>query len=184
MKKLTRLVTLSWVIASLSSFQVQAADVFTAKAYDTQKSLTILATPKKKTVLVFLSAECPCSGSHEAGLKELYKNYHDQGFEFIAIHSNQNESFEEAQAHFKETALPFPVVRDEGAKIADHFKAIKTPHVYVFSDSKLVYQGGIDDSADASRAKKFYLKNALNELSQNKPVSVASARALGCRIKR
>jgi len=166
------------LIASASAFSFQAQDLIT------HREITFPSPKAKVTVVAFLSAKCPCSGSHEASLDQLAKIYHAKGYAFVGVHANQDESVEMATQHFKKSALSFPVVQDVGAKIADELKALKTPHVFVFENDKVVFAGGVDDSADASRAKKFYLKNALAEIDAGKPVMVANARALGCFIKR
>ena len=135
-------------------------------------------------VLVFLSAKCPCSRSHEPELKRLHARFAGAGFEFIGVHSNQDETSSESKKHFKEAALPFPVIEDRGAKLADEFRALKTPHVFVLKGNEVVFQGGVDDSADGARAKKRFLEDALATLQQGKPLEVSRARALGCAIQR
>ncbi len=91
---------------------------------------------------------------------------------------------EVSQAHFKNAGLPFKVVEDPGAKIADQLKALKTPHAYIIQNGEVVFQGGVDDSADAATAKKHFLEDALTALSDHKPIEIKQARALGCVIKR
>jgi len=171
-------VLLSSTLASASAFSFQAQDLIT------HREITFPSPKAKVTVVAFLSAKCPCSGSHEASLNQLAKTYQAKGYAFVGVHANQDEPVAMAAEHFKKSALSFPVVQDTGAKIADELKALKTPHVFVFENDQIVFAGGVDNSADASRAKKFYLKNALAEIDAGKPVTVAHARALGCFIKR
>jgi peroxiredoxin len=137
------------------------------------------------TVVVFLSSRCPCSSSHEESLKKLHQEFASQGFNFIGIHSNQDESTSEAETHFKQVSLPFPVLQDDGAKLANALGALKTPHVYVLSPSgELLFQGGVDDSHIAQIAKKPYLKNALLQIQQGQRPDPSEVRVLGCVIKR
>lgn len=144
-----------------------------------------LNTVRRAAVIAFLSARCPCSASHENTLKELANEYSKQGFSFIGIHSNADEPMTVAQSHFTQAALPFPVVRDDAAKIADRFGAVKTPHVFVVApNGEILYQGGVDDSNDAKSAKKPYLREALAALARGEIPPVALTRALGCVIKR
>jgi thiol-disulfide isomerase/thioredoxin len=158
--------------------------LFTGSDLYQNKNLVFPKKESKATVVVFLSAKCPCSASHEKTLEELSQKYSKEGFEFVAVHSNQNESIESAKEHFKSAGINFPIVEDRGAKIANELKALKTPHAYIIQKEKIVYEGGVDDSADAAEAKIPYLANALEELKMNKPITVAKARALGCQIKR
>jgi hypothetical protein len=139
---------------------------------------------KKATVLVFLSAVCPCSESHEKGLKGLAEVYSKKGYQFVAVHSNQDEPIDQAKSHFKKTALPFSVLNDVDAKIANEFKALKTPHAFILKGKEIVYQGGVDDSSDAEKAKIKYLEVALAEFDSGKSVTLSKTRTLGCVIKR
>jgi peroxiredoxin len=137
------------------------------------------------TVVVFLSSRCPCSSSHEESLKKLHQEFATHGFNFIGIHSNQDEPTSEAETHFKQVALPFPVVQDEGAKLANALGALKTPHVYVLNPSgELLFQGGVDDSHIAQIAKKPYLKTALLQIEKGQRPDPSEVRVLGCVIKR
>lgn len=143
------------------------------------------AKAKLGTVVLFLSARCPCSASHEERLKGLFEKYSKQGFQFVAVHSNQDESDLETLPHFKKAELPFAVLNDPGAEIANALGALKTPHSYVISPrGEILYQGGVDDSHDAHTAKKYYLETALNQVIAGEKPSPSEVRVLGCVIKR
>jgi hypothetical protein len=158
--------------------------LFTGTDLYQNKSITFPKKSAKATVVVFLSAKCPCSASHEQVIKNLSEKYSNDGFEFVAVHSNQNESGEIAKTHFKDIGFKFPILKDQGAKIANGLKALKTPHAFIIQNDQIVYEGGVDDSNDAAEAKVPYLANALAELKENKPITLAKTRALGCQIKR
>ena len=144
-----------------------------------------LSEPSKANVIIFVSARCPCSASHEKSMTELYKKYSPLGFQFIGIHSNSDEPIHETEQHFKKSNLPFPIIQDDGAKIANELKALKTPHVFILSPkSEVLFQGGIDDSHLAENAKQFYLIEALEALTTGKPLLKKEVRTLGCVIKR
>jgi hypothetical protein len=148
------------------------------------------ADPAKYTVVVFMSARCPCSASHEPLLAQLSRDYAQEA-RFVGIHSNADEPRDEASAHFKKAALPFPVVQDDGAKIADRFGALKTPHVFVIAPQSrkgqggaLVFEGGVDDSHEVEHATKHYLKDALESIRNHRDPEPKLARAVGCVIQR
>ncbi|MCB0406167.1 MAG: redoxin domain-containing protein [Bdellovibrionales bacterium] len=141
------------------------------------------AQAKKGTVLVFLSSKCPCSASHEKALRKLTKEFKD--FQFLGIHSNQDEKVAVASAYFRKAALPFPVVQDTGAKLADAFRAFKTPHAFLIDPSgEQLFSGGIDDSKDHDRASHHYLKEALEAVRDGGKPNPQRVRALGCVIQR
>ena len=63
-------------------------------------------TTKEKprgVVVVFLSAVCPCSFSHNQPLNHLVEKYPQ--FQFVAIHSNTDEDVTMAKAYFTENKI-------------------------------------------------------------------------------
>lgn len=146
--------------------------------------ISIKLDPQNKgTVLVFISARCPCSASHEAIIKNLSESFKD--FQFIGIHSNADEPAAEASEHFKKANFNFPVVHDIKNKISDLYGALKTPHVYVFNNKgNLAYDGGITNSHVGPSADKNYLKEVLEDLNNNKKPRYIKERSLGCYIQR
>jgi hypothetical protein len=147
-----------------------------------------LNTPSRATVMVFLSAKCPCSASHETALGALAKEFHPQGIAFVGIHSNRDETEEEGRSYFKQR-LPFPVFRDgsdpSSAPWAESLGALKTPHVFILNpQGEVLYAGGVDDSKDSARAKKHYLREALTAIAAGNPPPQKQTRTLGCAIRR
>ncbi len=137
------------------------------------------------SVFIFLSAKCPCSDSHLAKLRETYDAFQAKGFRFLGIHSNVDESPEVTGKYFRERPLPFPVLQDERAQLADRFAALKTPHVFVVSPrGKLLFEGGLDGSKQAESTNVNYLRDALQAISVGKLPERSRVRALGCIIQR
>lgn len=140
-------------------------------------------SPARPTVIVFVSARCPCSTSHEKMVKELAEQKKD--FAFVAVHSNADESPIEAQKHFAAAAMGIPVIDDSQGEWAAHFQALKTPHAFIVDrDGQLLYSGGVTDSSQAGDADKLYLKDTLDELQSTGKIKESRRRALGCIIKR
>lgn len=163
-------------LAAPSASTLKGIDVLTSKAVE--------VTPKKGgTVVVFLSAVCPCSNSHVEELKNLAREYPQ--FAFVAVHSNVDEDKKTTQEYFQKVAIHFPVIHDGEAKIANEFKALKTPHAFVLSpDGKVLYQGGVSSSRDITKAERKFLREALVDLQENRPVKTPEGRTLGCTISR
>jgi peroxiredoxin len=135
------------------------------------------------TVVVFLSARCPCSMSHEPTLKALAEEFKEA--KFIGVHSNSDEDAQESASHFEAAHLPFPVIQDTAANLANQFGALKTPHVFVLNkEGKVIFQGGVDDSHNASRATQPFLKAALTSMRAGLTPEITQARSLGCIIRR
>jgi hypothetical protein len=157
---------------------LEGVDLKTGKSAKTE-----IASAPRATVVTFLSAVCPCSNSHEGTLESLRAKYESQGFRFVAIHSNPDEA--NAAEHFQASPLQLGVLEDPGAKLADAFGALKTPHVFVVSPKgEILYQGGIDDSHQASQAKKHFLGDALAAISSGRTPENQKTRTLGCVISR
>lgn len=135
------------------------------------------------TVVVFLSAKCPCSKGHEDRLKALAGAFPQ--FQFVGIHSNVDEPMELVSSHFKQARFPFPVIEDPKQILADRFGALKTPHVFILSPKgDIVFEGGIDNSKLSIHADKHYLQHALERLSVGQLPETKVVKALGCMIKR
>lgn len=157
--------------------KVSGADLFTGQPIEANSQ------NKKGLVIVFLSAVCPCSNSHLKELASLEKEYGE--FSFVGIHSNTDEAKEPTLQYFKKADLPFPIVQDGEAKIADRLKAFKTPHSFIMKpDGEIAYQGGVSSSKDFERADKKFLREALEDLQAGRAVRTPEGRTLGCAISR
>ncbi|MGE0763511.1 MAG: redoxin domain-containing protein [Bdellovibrionales bacterium] len=173
---------LIWFSLALSAlagapFDLKGQDLFS------DRSVQVNAAMARPAVVVFVSARCPCSGSHESTLKQLAAEFQD--FDFIAVHANADETPEEVKNHFKNVAFAFPLIEDVDGQWAQKLQALKTPHAFVVDRrGQLVFSGGVTDSSQASTADVPYLKNALNEYRASGKVKQARQRALGCAIKR
>lgn len=177
-----------WLLLLMTAISVRSlacsGEVIAGVDLRTGKSVSV--DPKKAslgTVVVFLSAKCPCSISHEPSLARLSGDF--PGFQFVGVHSNAEEELVPSTFHFQQSPIGFPVVRDRELRLANAFGAFKTPHAFVVSPSgECVFQGGVDNSRDAGRATGFYLKAALESVSRGEVPAVKLARTLGCVIKR
>lgn len=149
----------------------------------TQKNMTISAEGKKGLIVVFLSAKCPCSNSHLVELNSLASTYSD--FNFVGVHSNVDEDKSTSMPYFKNANLPFPIINDHSNRLANQFKALKTPHSFLLlPNGSIAFQGGVSNSADFEFSEKKFLRDAIDDLSQNRKIRVSEARTLGCVITR
>lgn len=174
----------TFVLIPLISVCAGAAPSSTIKGADVLSGKSLEVTPKDQgTVVVFLSAVCPCSNSHVEELKNLSAEFPQ--FSFVAVHSNTDEDAQTTKEYFKKAAISFPVIQDGDAKIADEFKALKTPHAFVLSrEGKMLYQGGVSSSRDIAKADRKFLREALTDLKENRAVQTPEGRTLGCTISR
>ncbi len=181
MPRLFQLIALGALIGSFApralALSIEGNDV------RTQSAVSLPLEGGKPTVVVFMSSRCPCSASHEPPIEKLANTFKEM--QFVGIVSNQDETPDELREHFTRFPLSFPILRDNRLQYADHFRALKTPHVFVLDKKgKTLYQGGVDDSHEAASANKHYLKDALTEIQAGRAPKHASVRVLGCAIRR
>ena len=123
-------------------------------------------------VLVFVSARCPYVAQARQPLAELFQRYGSK-IAFAGVNANQNETADDVKADAARN-FPFPILRDEGSKVADLFAAERTPEVFVIDAKGVIrYHGGVAD-----------LGAALGDFTVGRPPTKAEAKAFGCTIKR
>ena len=139
----------------------------------------------KGTVLIFVAVQCPVSNAYNERMEKLAQDYKARGINVIGINANSTESAADVKKHAAEKSLTFPILKDEGNKIADSLGATRTPEAYLLdANNKLVYHGRIDNSRDMSQVNSSELREALDLTLAGKPVAKTTANAFGCSIKR
>lgn len=160
---------------------------FTLKNHD-GKPITSTSAQADLTVLAFVSTKCSFSNDYNGRLSQFARDYAERNgkkVRVLAINANAGEKPEAIAKHAKDNDLPYPVVKDEGNVIADHFAAEKTPEVWVMDRRGILrYHGAIDDHYDAAQVKTHYLKDAVIALLEGKEPSVTETAPQGCSIKR
>lgn len=144
---------------------------------------------QKAVVVLFLGTECPINNNYLPRLAELHKEYADKGVQFLAINANRQDSAERIAKHAKEHAIPFPVLKDEIAAVADRFAAQRTPEAFVLDAERVVrYQGRIDDQFGIGfqrpKPSRRDLAEALDSVLAGKPVEKPALPVAGCLIGR
>lgn len=164
---------------------------FTAKDVDGRtRSLRDYVADKKAVVVVVIGTECPVSNLHIVTLAEMHNKYAGKGVQFLAINSNDFDSFAEVVAHAKERKLPFPVVKDQDQSAADALGARRTPEAFLLDAERIIrYHGRVDDQYGLryrrASPSKTELKDAIEELLAGKPIAVPESDvSQGCLIGR
>lgn len=164
------------------------------KLFDTvsgeMKSLDDLKSDKG-TLIMFICNHCPYVIHVNEQLVKLATDYQPKGIAFIAISSNDVETYpQDGPAEMKETArrlgYPFPYLYDESQDIARAYHAVCTPDFFLFDgEMKCVYRGQLDDSrpGNAIPVTGKDLRAALDALLAGKePLSIQKP-SIGCSIK-
>lgn len=151
----------------------------------------------KYVVLEWINFGCPFVKKHYAcnNMQELQKKYTEKGVVWLAICSSApktqgNMSAKEVQEILnKLQASPSAYLIDEAGSVGRVYQAKVTPHMYIINpDQVLIYQGAIDDNAQAFEPQKIkeaknYVVNALEAAMNGKPVDVQTTTAYGCSVK-
>ena len=143
------------------------------------------------TVIMFICNHCPFVKHVNAEIAQLAKDYTDKGIGFIAISSNDAENYPDDSPNLmKQNAInegfTFPYLYDETQKVASAYDAACTPDFYIFdSNLKLVYRGQLDDSRPGNGIPVTGkdMRNALDAIIENKPISEIQKPSIGCNIK-
>ena len=163
------------------------------KIFDiSEQSMTLNENLKSNGILVvFTSNSCPFVVMWEDRYKLLEKKCMNSGLGMVYINSNQakrdgDDSVDKMRNHSKKMGYTIPYLIDENSKFANAFGAKTTPHIFLFnSEKKLAYKGAIDDNYKSiNNVTKNYLLDALEEVSNQKSVSINNTKAVGCSIKR
>src|SRR5262245_11027309 len=144
---------------------------------------------KRAFVIVFLDTECPLANLYIPTLIDLYKQYADRGVQFLGINSNRQDTLIAVAAHAQERDVPFPILRDIEHKAADAFGAKRTPEAFLLDAKRVIhYHGRIDDQYGVGfrreKPTRHDLKTALDELLDDKTVTVSKTLVEGCPIER
>lgn len=140
----------------------------------------------KAVVVIFDATKCPYAKGYKERVASMGKEYAAKGVTFVTINSNKTEPSAEVAEDAKAHGFAFPVLKDDGNKVADLYGAQKTPEVYVLDPKgTLLYRGRIDETHDDPKnVKSPDLRNALESILGGKPVPAAETKAFGCSIKR
>lgn len=102
------------------------------------------------TVIVFMCNHCPFVKHILPTLLSVADLYIEKGFTFIAINSNDVNSYpDDSPAHMadlaKQLQFPFPYLFDDTQDVARSYQAACTPDFYLFDGQlKCVYRGRFD----------------------------------------
>lgn len=173
----------------------QPAPAFSAQGAD-GKTVSLAAYKGKTVVLEWTNHECPFVVKHyESGnIPQLQKELTGKGVVWLQVISSApgKQGHVEGPAALKinsfREAAPSAVVLDPDGRIGKAYGAQTTPHLFIVDPAgQLVYKGGIDSIASASKADiakaDNYVKLAFNDLGASRRIAHASTKPYGCSIK-
>lgn len=143
------------------------------------------------TVVMFICNHCPYVLHVNDGLIQLANDYKNKGIGFIAISSNDAESYpqdgpEKMKEQAEKLAYPFPYLYDETQKVAKAYAAACTPDLYIFdSELKAFYHGQLDSARPGNELPVTGedMRNALDAMLAGEPYNKPQVPSIGCNIK-
>lgn len=146
---------------------------------------------EKGLVVMFICNHCPYVIHVQSELVKLAEDYIPEGFNFVAISSNDVENYPEDSPELmrdeaKKWGYPFPYLYDETQSVAKAYDAACTPDFYIFDRNlKLTYRGQLDDSRPGNEKLLTGkdMRSALDDMLKGNPVSEDQRPSQGCNIK-
>jgi len=173
---------------------------FTLQIGDSAPSFSLPATDGKtyslgdfadKVLVVFFTCNhCPYVIGSDENTRAIAEQFSGQDVQFVAINSNSKntyaeDSFDHMVERMAEHKFPWTYLHDESQQVALAYGALRTPHFFVFDESrKLVYTGrAIDTPRNWEDSTTHELVDALEELLAGKEIQVPVTNPIGCNVK-
>lgn len=145
----------------------------------------------RATLVMFVCNHCPYVKHVNPELVRLARDYQPRGVAFIAISSNDVESYpedapERMAAVAAEEGYTFPYLYDRDQSVARAYDAACTPDFYLFDGQRrLAYRGRLDGSTprNGQPLTGADLRAALEAVLGGRPVAAEQQPSLGCGIK-
>ncbi len=138
---------------------------------------------QKLTVVVFLSARCPCSRGYNGRLRALAERFMPRGVRFVGIYGGVDEAEAEIRAQARAERFPFRVVHDEDQMLTRAFGAEVTPEAYLLDQHGVVrYHGRLDDNRNPALVRRSDLREAIIAALRDVRPNPAETVAFGCAI--
>lgn len=136
-------------------------------------------------VLEFWSFKCSVSLGYDERLIALQRKYQNRGVRVLAVASNANESAAEIQRNASARNLPFPILVDREAVVAERLGATHTPSIVILSrDGVVRYRGALDNNKQVGEGGRVaHAEDALEAILGGQPVSTPETKVFGCSIK-
>lgn len=184
---MVRFATFLLITATCGAASAETEFTFSGTSFDGKTVSVGEESSEKIHVICFLGAECPMARAYGSRLNELTRTFKSQGVQIIGVNSNRQDSPADVREYAASLKLEFPVIKDKDNVIADRYKAIRTPEVFVLDARlELKYHGRIDDQYAPGTTRHAPLRNdlqiAIEEVLAGKAVSTATTKVTGCLI--
>jgi thiol-disulfide isomerase/thioredoxin len=177
--------------ASAPDFDLPGVDEKNYKLSDFKSSKALL--------IIFTCNHCPTAQYYQDRVNQIATDYNTKGVQVVAIMPNDpksvrldelgytdlSDSFEEMKIRAANKKYNYPYLFDgENEVVSKKYGPAATPHAFLFdAERKLRYVGRIDDSERPEFVKTHDLRDALDELTSGKEITVKQTKSFGCSVK-
>ena len=157
---------------------------------DKDTSVSLADVKEDVVVLAFLANHCPAVVATEDRVIDLASDFKGKSVKVIGISVTTSPSQKDQddisgiKARFKEKKYNFVYGYDESQKSGRAYGAVATPTFFVLDKTRTIrYMGALDDSTfDESKAKKNYVRDAVEAVLKGESVEITETKAVGCGI--
>lgn len=143
------------------------------------------------TVIMFICNHCPYVKLIAPTLSRVAKTYQAKGIQFVAINSNDVESYpqdgpEYMRLEAEKLDYTFPYLFDDTQQVAKAYQAACTPDFYIFDKAlACVYRGRFDAATPGNQQEVTGkdLTDALDAMLAGRTVNPEQIASVGCNIK-
>jgi peroxiredoxin len=147
------------------------------------RTLSSFLAGKKGVVVVFWSETCSHCIRYDSYLNGFAARFPDIGI--FAVASRQGETFDQIKATAERRNLTFPILHDDGGKVAQEWFTQQTPRVFLIgADMRLLYRGAIDNFKYPKDVDyQGYLEPAIESFLAGKQIERTETASFGCAIR-
>jgi peroxiredoxin len=151
-----------------------------------QTSLSLSDLKDDVVVLVFLANHCPAVMACDDRIIDFANDYKDKPVKLVAVSvdARDDDRLPKIKEKMKDKGLNYVYGYDESQAIGRAYGAVVTPHFFVLDKARNIrHIGAMDDNVmNEAKAKKQYLRNAVDALLAGKAPEVAETKPNGCGI--
>jgi peroxiredoxin len=147
----------------------------------------------KIVVIESYNSDCPfCHNQYGGATQALQKELADKGVVWLLVNSvnpknNSHRTPDQAQKEWKDLGINATAWIDDSSGTIGHLYSMKTtPHCFVVNkNGALVYDGAMDDHPDPvhdPKTARNYVKEAVTDLIDGKPIEVSQTKPYGCAV--
>ncbi|HTU25481.1 MAG TPA: redoxin domain-containing protein, partial [Pirellulales bacterium] len=112
-----------------------------------------------------------------------------EGVSVVGVNPNDDDSPADVERFRRQYHVEFPIVKDVGHRLTDHFGATRQLEIFLIdADRHVRYHGRVDDQYTPGNHRPAPLRSdlleAIADLSAGRPVAVAETPFAGCSIQR